>query len=49
MSAPSAMYSSRLHGSNGKLKVKMSLSERIPGYRNKSQVPPIRSRRSSTV
>ena len=27
----------------------MLLSERTPGYRNKSHVPPIRSRRSKTV
>ena len=36
------MFSGRVHGSNGKLSVKMSLSERMPGYRNRSQVPPIR-------
>ena len=31
MCSPSAMASSRRHGSNGKLSVKMSLSERTPG------------------
>lgn len=29
--------------------MKMLLSERTPGYRNKSHVPPIRSRRSTIV
>ncbi len=46
MSSPSATPSSRVHGSHGKLSVKMLLSLRTPGYRNRSQVPPIWSRRS---
>ncbi len=49
MWTPSATPSFRVHGSNGKDSVKMLLSERTPGYRNRSQVPPIRSRRSKTV
>ena len=31
MSGPSAMFSGRVHGSKGKLNVKMSLSDRMPG------------------
>jgi hypothetical protein len=42
MSPPSAIISSRVHGSQGKLSVKMSLSDRMPGYWNRSHVPPMR-------
>ncbi len=46
---PSASTFSSRHGRNLYPKVSMSKSQRIPGYRNKSQVPPIRARRSSTA
>ena len=38
-----------LHGLKSKPKVYMSLSERMPGYLNKSQVPPMRGRPSRMV
>ena len=37
------------HGLKSYPSVCMSLSERMPGYRNKSQVPPIAPRRSKTA
>jgi len=49
MWSPSATFSLRVHGSKGKDSVKMLLSERTPGYRNKSHVPPICARRSRMV
>src|SRR5271168_2889438 len=49
ISGPSAMAFSSVHGRHGKPKVYRSESERIPGYLNKSQVPPIASRPSRIV
>ncbi len=46
---PSAKDRSPSHGRNGYPKVYMSLSDRIPGYRNRSHVPPIASRPSRIV
>jgi hypothetical protein len=46
MAGPSAIESSLLHGLNGKLNVNMSESDRMPGYRKRSQVPPIDARAS---
>ena len=43
---PSAMAFSDVHGLNRKPRVNMSESERMPGYLNRSQVPPRLSRRS---
>src|SRR5690606_9505640 len=46
MDAPSASTLSFFQGLKLKPKVDISESERIPGYLNRSQVPPILSRRS---
>jgi hypothetical protein len=46
---PSAMAFSDVHGLKRKPSVNMSESERMPGYLNRSQVPPRFSRRSSTT
>ncbi len=46
MSGPSAIAFSEVHGLKRKPRVNMSESERIPGYLNRSQVPPRLSRRS---
>jgi hypothetical protein len=46
---PSAMAFSDVHGLNRKPRVNMSESERMPGYLNRSQVPPRFSRRSRTT
>ena len=43
---PSAMDFSAFQGLKEKPRVCISLSERIPGYLNRSQVPPMLSRRS---
>ena len=44
--APSAIAFSDVHGLNRKPSVYMSESERMPGYLNRSQVPPRLSRLS---
>src|SRR5882757_2267227 len=46
MDEPSAMAFASVHGRNEKPRVNMSESDRTPGYRNRSQVPPIASRDS---
>ena len=43
---PSAIAFSDVHGLNRNPRVNMSESERMPGYLNRSQVPPRFSRRS---
>ena len=43
---PSAMAFSEVHGLKRKPRVNMSESDRMPGYLNRSQVPPRFSRRS---
>ncbi len=46
MSAPSAIAFSPFHGRKEYPRVYMSESDRMPGYRNRSHVPPIASRAS---
>src|SRR6185295_9432007 len=49
MAGPSAMAFASGHGRNLKPSVYMSESERMPGYRNRSHVPPTESRASRTA
>src|ERR1700759_1807742 len=46
MSPPGAMAWGLVHGRNGKPRVYMSESDRTPGNRNRSQVPPLAPRAS---
>jgi len=46
MAGPSAMALDDVHGLNRNPRVNMSESDRMPGYLNRSQVPPMLSRRS---
>jgi hypothetical protein len=46
MEAPSAMDVEPFHGRKAYPRVNMSESDRMPGYRNRSQVPPIALRDS---
>ena len=46
MASPSAIAWGLSHGRNEYPSVNMSESERTPGYRNRSHVPPIASRAS---